>query len=108
MSNKPKFPFDFEFYNETNLPDAEYYEIAYEQINEVAEGYDDIIGASISLEELSNAETPHSFQARVVIYVRPDHIAATEVLPSAMEALQSALDNAIRQVNKKREILNNH
>lgn len=108
MSDLPEFPFEFEFYNETELPDAEFYEMAYDQITDVAEGHDDIVGASVSLEELSQEETPHAYQARVVLYVRPSHISATKVLPSAIDALQDALEAAIDQVRQKRSKLKNY
>ena len=108
MTENTEFTFDFEFYNETNLPDAEYYETAHAQITDAAEGHSDIVGASVSLEELSSDETPHAYQARVVLYVRPTNIVATEVFPSALDALQEALDAAIRQVREKREKLSNH
>ena len=105
MTEKNKFPFDFEFYNETDLPDPEYYDLAYEQITEAASGHSDIVGASISLEELSGDETPHAYQAIVTLYVRPNNIAAKEVKPAALDALQDALDAAIGQVREKREKL---
>jgi hypothetical protein len=108
MTENQEFPFDFEFYNETNLPDAEYYDTAYAQITDAAEGHNDITGASVSFKELSSEETPHAYQARVVLYVRPTNIAATEKMPSAMDALQNALDAAIKQVRKKREELSSH
>ena len=107
MPELPEFPFDFEFYNETDLPDAEFYEMAYDQITDAAEGHDDIVGASVSLEELSGEETPHAYQARVVLYVRPTHISSTEVMASALDALQNALEDAIQQVRKKRNKLQN-
>jgi hypothetical protein len=102
------FPFDFEFMNETDLPDGELYELAFDQITEAAEGHSDITGASIHLEELSTDETPHAFQARVVLYVRPSNISATEVEASGEAALQEALDEAIRQVRDKRDKLRNY
>jgi len=108
MPDLTEFPFDFEFYNETDLPDAEFYEMAYDQITDTAEGHDDIVGASVSLEELSSEETPHAYQARVVLYVRPSHISSTEVMPSALDALQNALEDAIEQVRKKRNKLKNY
>lgn len=103
-----EFPFDFEFYNETDLPDTNFYDLAYSQVTAAAEGHQDITGASISLEELSSEETPHAFQARVVLYVRPSNISATEVMSAAMDALQNALDAAIQQVRDKREQLKNY
>lgn len=108
MSDLSEIPFDFEFLNQTNLPDAELYELAYDEITGIAEGHTDIVGASVSLEELSSGATPHAFQARIVLYVRPEHIAATEVKPSALEALQQALDAAIKQVRQKRNKLRNY
>ena len=108
MTENQEFPFDFEFFNETDLPDAEYYDTAYAQITDAAEGHNDITGASVSLEELSSEETPNAYQARVVLYVRPTNLAATEVMPSAFDALQNALDAAIKQVHKKREKLSSH
>ena len=105
MTEAKKFPFDFEFYNETDLPDPEFYELAYELITEVAAGHSDIVGASVSLKELSADETPHAYQAIVTLYVRPNNIAAKEVQPAALDALQDALDAAIAQVREKREKL---
>lgn len=108
MPESSEFPFDFEFLNETDLQDAELYELAYNEIMEIAEGHTDIVGASVSIEELSSGTTPHAYQARVVLYVRPEHIASTEVKPSALEALQQALKAAIRQVREKRDKLSNY
>jgi hypothetical protein len=108
MTENQEFPFDFEFYNETSLPDAEYYDTAYAQITDLAKGHNDITGASVSLEELSSEETPHAYQARVVLYVRPTNMVATEKMPSALDALQNALEAAIKQVREKREKLSSH
>jgi ribosome-associated translation inhibitor RaiA len=108
MPDLPEFPFDFEFLNETNQPDAELYRMAYEKITDIAGGHDDIVGASVSLEELSAEATPHAYQARVVLYVRPSNISATEKKSAAMDALQEALDAAIKQVREKRRKLRNY
>ena len=108
MPDLPEFPFDFEFYNETDLPDAEYYEMAYDQITDLAEGHNDIVGASVSLKELSSGETPHAYEAIVTLYVRPTNISAREVADSAITSLQQALEAAIKQVREKRERLKGH
>lgn len=108
MTDLPEFPFEFEFYNETDQPDDELYKIAYEKITEVAEGHNDIVGASISLKELTGDETPHAYESNVVLYVRPDNISATQVEESALDSLQNALEAAIKQVRDKREQLRNY
>jgi len=108
MANNKDFPFDFEFFNKTNLPDADFYDSAYDQILDAGKGHSDITGASISLEELSSDETPHAYQVRVVLYVRPNNIVATEVTPSAQDSLQIALEAVIKQVREKREQLSSH
>jgi ribosome-associated translation inhibitor RaiA len=108
MPENKDFTFDFEFYNQTKLPDANYYDAALSQITDLAEGHTDIVGSSVSLEELSSGETPHAYQARVVLYVRPENLAATEVMPDAMDALQHALDAVVKQVRKKRNKLSRH
>jgi hypothetical protein len=102
MPDLPKFPFDFGFCNKTDLPDAELYEMAYDKITNAAEDHNDIVGASVTLEELSSQETPHAYRARVSLYVQPFHISSKEEMASAQEALQNALKDAIREVRKKR------
>lgn len=108
MTNHQEFPFDFEFFNQTQQPDADLYQLAYDKIIDLAEGHSDIVGAKVSLEELSSGATPYAFQALVVLYVRPEHIAATEVAPSSLEALQHALNAATKQVHEKRNKLRNY
>jgi hypothetical protein len=108
MPNQQEFPFDFEFLNQTQQPDAELYQLAYSKITELAQGHTDIVGAKVSLEELSSDATPHAYQARVVLYVRPEHIAATEIAPSSLEALQQALNAALKQVQQKRNKRRNY
>ena len=108
MSNQQEFPFDFEFLNQTQQPDAELYDLAYRKINELAQDHTDIVGAKVSVEELSSDATPHAYQARVVLYEPPEHIAATEIAQSSLQALQQALNAATKQVQEKRKKLRNY
>jgi LPS O-antigen subunit length determinant protein (WzzB/FepE family) len=108
MPNHQEFPFDFEFLNQTQQPDAQLYQLAYSNISDLAIGHTDIVGAKVSLEELSSGATPQAFQARVVLYVRPEHIAATKVASSSVEALQQALNAATKQIQEKRNKLRNY
>lgn len=108
MPDLPEFPFKFEFYNETNLPDAEYYEMAYDQITDLAEGHTDLVGASVTLKELSSEETPNAYESIVTLNVRPTNISAREVADSALTSLQQSLEAAIQQVRDQREQLKGH
>ncbi|MCB2209885.1 HPF/RaiA family ribosome-associated protein [bacterium] len=108
MPDLPDFEFDFEFLNETDQPDAELYDTAYEKITDLAEGHTDIVGAKVSMMELSDDTTPHAYEAKVVLYVRPNNLFGSEKKPDALDALQGALDDAIRQVREKREKLRNY
>ena len=97
--------FDFEFYSEVPDPDDVLRADALNQLLELAEGHDDIIGASVAVEELTGETTPHRYQARVVAFIRPDNIAAVEKAETARGALKGALTALERQVRSYREKL---
>ena len=97
--------FDFEFISEVPDPDDVLRAEALNQLLELAEGHDDIIGASVAVEELTGETTPHRYQARVVAFIRPDNIAAVEKAETARGALKGALTALERQVRSYREKL---
>lgn len=68
-------------------------------------GHTDITGASIAIREMSGGSTAHEYRARVVLYHRPENIAATVSRPQAGEAVLAALDAAGRQLRETRDIL---
>lgn len=102
-----KLDFTFEFYSEVSLPysktdlraDAE------RELRELAAEHDDIIGASVAIEELTGSATPHRYQVRIVVYSRPEYIAGVEKGQSPKVALRQALDVVERQVREQRERL---
>ncbi len=102
MAAPEEKPFDFEFTTEIPEPDAPLWEEANARLRELREGHDDIVDAAVTVEELTGSETPYRYQARVVLYMRPDNIVGVEKAPDAMAALQSALDVVERQVRKDR------
>lgn len=97
--------FDFEFYSEVPDPGDELRTEALDQLLALAEGHDDLIGASIALEELTGGTTPYRYQTRVVAFVRPDNIAAEEKAETARSAVKGALTAIERQVREQREKL---
>ncbi len=76
------------------------------RLTELAKGHKDIVGASAVVEELaSNRETPFVYRARVVVFIRPENIAADEKADTPQAALKGALDAVVRQVRQRREKL---
>mgnify|MGYP006282401185 FL=1 len=94
--------FNFELHTEIDQPDDDLYAEADQRLRKLAEGHKDITDAAVSVEDLTGTETPHRYQARVVLYMRPDNIVGVEKAPTAMAALQDALDVVERQVRKER------
>jgi len=97
--------FDFEFYTVIPDPGDALRAKARDDLLALTEGHDDIIGASVAMEELTGKETPHRYQARVVLFVRPDNLVAVEKSDSAEGALNGALKAVERQVRERREKL---
>jgi ribosome-associated translation inhibitor RaiA len=100
--------FRLEFYNEAALSEELELELAAEadrRLRELAEGHTDIIDASVSVEELTGAETPHRYQVRVVVYMRPDNVVAVEKQETVKGALKGALSAVERQVREVRQKL---
>lgn len=99
-----KLDFHFEFYSELQVPEP-LIEEAESRLQALADGHTDLIGAAVTVEELSNDETPHSYRARVVAYIRPTDIAGIEMSDTMEGALKGALVATERQIRKKRDKL---
>jgi len=97
--------FEFEFTSEIPDPDDALRAEAYDRLLALSEGHDDLIGASVTLEELTGVTTPHHYEATVVVFKRPDNVAAKEKAETAEGALKGALGAAERQVRELRERL---
>jgi ribosome-associated translation inhibitor RaiA len=95
--------FEFEFLSEIREPERGLFEEAEGRLRELAEGHDDMTGASVAVEELTQEETRHLYQARVVTYIKPANIAAVEKAETPEAALDGALSAVERQVRERRE-----
>lgn len=78
---------------------------AEERLKQLANGHSDLIGAAVTLRRPASGETAYLHEATVVVYGRPDHIAASEKESNAPLALKHALDAAERQIRQRREKL---
>lgn len=102
----PQMAFEFEFYSEditnSQLKDDLRME-AGSRLRPLAEGHDDMVGASVAIEKPARRESAYLYQARVIAYIKPENIVAVEKEESAMAALQAALDAVERQIRERRE-----
>jgi ribosome-associated translation inhibitor RaiA len=81
----------------------ELYAIAEERLRRLAAGHTDMIGAAINISRPASGETAYLHEATVVVYGRPENVAASEKESNAPLALKGALDAAERQIRKHRE-----
>ncbi len=99
--------FTLELNSEHLSQEAEYdlFTMAESQLKQLAKGHDDLTGAAVSLKQPAHGETSYLHEATVVVYSRPEHVAATEKADNPQRALQGALDAAERQIRERREKL---
>jgi hypothetical protein len=69
------------------------------------EGHTDIVCAEVAIEELTGDTTPHVYEARVVVYMRPENVVSVEKQETAIGALKGSLSAVERQVRSLREKL---
>jgi len=98
-----KLDFHFEFHSEIPHLDNALRLKAESRLQALAEDHSDMIGASVAVTELSQEETPHAFQSRVVAYIRPENLAAVETGDTIDLTLENAIDAIERQVHERRE-----
>jgi ribosome-associated translation inhibitor RaiA len=82
--------------------EAELLEEADSRLRKLADGHKDMIGAAITIWRAAHGETPHLYEAKVVVYIRPENIAGTEKEDNPTAALKGALKAVERQVREKR------
>jgi ribosome-associated translation inhibitor RaiA len=104
---------DLDFTLEFNSPlqpeiEAELFAKADTQLRQLSQGHQDIIGAAISIREPAKGESSYLYEATVVVYGRPEHVAATKKSKEIGVALKGALDGVERQIRERRNKLKKH
>jgi ribosome-associated translation inhibitor RaiA len=97
--------FSYEFTSNIAEPDEQMSIYAEASLLELAEGHTDMIGAAVVVEELTGSNTPHSYRARIVVYMRPRNINVEEKAENPVTALQEALHTLKRQIRENRDKL---
>jgi len=98
-----RLDFHFEFHNETPQLTEGIRTKAEERLQALADNHTDMIGASVAVREVSHDETLHSYEARVVAYIRPENIAAVEKGDALQPTLERAINAVERQILQRRE-----
>lgn len=99
--------FTLELNSESLSPavEADLFEEADTRLRQLAEGHSDIIGAAVNMRLPAQGETPPLHEATVVVYSRPEHIAATKKEEEPAQALLRALEAVERQIRQRRNKL---
>jgi ribosome-associated translation inhibitor RaiA len=98
-----------DFYVDFNIEDQDIgndFNLEAEQrLRDLATGHSDLIGASVSLEKIVEAESPYLYQVRIALYKRPEDFAVVEKESEPMIALNNALKALEEKVRTSREKL---
>jgi ribosome-associated translation inhibitor RaiA len=78
---------------------------AEKRLHKLLEGHSDLTGAAVALTEPAERTTSFLYRARVVVYARPEQIAAVAEEEEPQAALKAALTAVERQVREKRDKL---
>lgn len=100
-----KTDFYVEFYTEVPYLGDEFKLEAERRLRELTKAHSDIVGASVALENIVEAETPYRYQVRIIVYKRPNDIVVVKKDSEPMAALGEALDALEREVRETREKL---
>ena len=73
------------------------------RLNKLSEGHRDITGASLAVHTINGANRHHEYKVRLVVYHRPDNIAAIRKADTVANAVLEALDAVERQVREQRD-----
>jgi ribosomal subunit interface protein len=74
-----------------------------QRLGKLARQHRDITGASLAIHRVSGANRHHQFRVRLVLYHKPDNIAATHKADAVANALMEALNAIERQVRERRD-----
>ena len=97
-------PFTVEYHSETSeLTDA-LKEKVEQRLQKLAKRHHDITGASLSVDMPSHDTAQYTiYRVRLVVYQRPENVAAVREEDSVTTALKEVLDAVERQVRERRD-----
>ena len=99
--NELDFTIEFTSEDISEAVETALFQEADERLRQLAEGHTDLTGSAATIKH----PAPALYEATVVVYGRPDHLAATEKNEDATTALKGALSAIERQVRQRRQKL---
>jgi hypothetical protein len=79
-----------------------------DRLNTLANDHNDLIGASVTVEEIAGVDNPFIYQARIVAYIKPENITVVvkrETPETALVEALSTLEQRVRDARNKRHEL---
>jgi ribosome-associated translation inhibitor RaiA len=105
MTDKPEFPIEYQ--TDVALLTKELQEHIEDRLLDLADGNTDLKGASISVREAADRNTP-LYQARILVHMSPEEVVAVEKAETLDGALRGAVKAVERQVRDKRKKTREH
>jgi ribosomal subunit interface protein len=98
-------PFAIEYHSETPDLTDDLKEKVEKRLQKLAKRHRDITGASLSVDRPSHDDaSPYTvYRVRLVVYQRPENVAAVREDDSVATALKDVLDAVARQVRERRD-----
>lgn len=103
--NMNELDFHIEFFIEISTLGEDLLAEAEQRLRTLTENRNDLVGASISVEDIAGVDNRFHYQARIVAYMKPENVAVVEKRETAETALKDALANieeCIRAERSKR------
>lgn len=97
--------FAMEFACDIDQPVESLQREAEDRLSKLASNRWDITRVAVALSEVTHDTTPHTYRARVVVYMRPENVASTKEENNPSLALKEALSAVERQVRDLRQKL---
>lgn len=97
--------FDIEYHSDTPELTDDLKEKTERRLAKLTKRRKDVTGASIGVQTASGDTHPRAYRVRVVLYLRPDNVAAVRKEETVAQALSDALDAIERQVREQRDKL---
>jgi ribosome-associated translation inhibitor RaiA len=92
-----------EFNIEVSTFPVEFEDQISQTLSDLAEGHQDMTGASITISRPAHGRTPYLYRTSIVVYMRPENIYADEKGTSLEATINGASDAIVRQIRETRD-----